>query len=69
LLVIKEVGKYTYQLDLPAIMDIHPIFHHSLFEPVRNNPHAGQTILAAEPLVIEGEPEYEVEKVLDSYIS
>jgi transposase InsO family protein len=31
--IIKEVRKYAYQLDLPATMDIHLVFHVSLLEP------------------------------------
>jgi hypothetical protein len=63
---VKEVGKYAYQLKLPLTMDIHPMFHISLLEPVHNDPLPGQVTPAPEPIIVEGEPEYEVEEVLDS---
>jgi hypothetical protein len=66
--VIKEVGKYAYQLDLPTTMDIHPVFHVSLLEPTRGDPMPGQQIPLPEPVIIDREPEYEVEDVVDSYI-
>jgi hypothetical protein len=64
--VIKEVGKYAYELNLPATMDVHPVFHVSLLEPVRDDPFPSQVTAPPGPIIIEGEPEYEVEEVLDS---
>jgi hypothetical protein len=49
-------------------MDIHPVFHVSLLDPVHQDPLPGQVIPAPEPVIVEGEPEYEVEEVLDSRI-
>jgi hypothetical protein len=49
-------------------MDIHPVFHVSLLDPVRQDPLPGQTIPTPEPVIVEGESEYEVEEVLDSRI-
>jgi hypothetical protein len=66
--IVKEVGKYTYQLQLPPTMDIYPVFHVSLLDPVRQDPLPGQVIPAPEPVIVEGELEYEVEEVLDSQI-
>jgi hypothetical protein len=62
------VGKYTYQLELPSTMDVHPVFHVSLLEPVYNDPLPGQLPPPPEPIIVEGEPEYEVEDILDSRI-
>jgi hypothetical protein len=64
--VIKEVGKYAYELNLPATMDVHPVFHVSLLEPVRDDCFPGQVATPPSPIIIEGEPEYKVEEVLDS---
>jgi hypothetical protein len=64
--VIKEVGKYAYELNLPATMDIHPILHVSLLEPVSNDPFPGQAVTPPGPIIVEGESKYEVEEVLDS---
>jgi hypothetical protein len=35
-------------------------------DPVRQDPLPGQVIPAPEPVIVEGEPEYEVEEVLNS---
>jgi hypothetical protein len=59
--VIKEVGKYTYELNLPATIDVYPIL-----EPVHDNPFPSYVATPPSPIIIEGEPEYEVEEVLDS---
>jgi hypothetical protein len=66
--VIKEVGKYAYQLDLPTTMDVHPVFHVSLLEPTRGDPLPGQHLPPPEPVVVDGESEYEVEEVVDSRV-
>jgi hypothetical protein len=62
---MKEVGKYTYQLEPLPIMDIHPTFNVSLLELVHNNCLPGKIILTPAPVIIEGKPEYEVVEVLD----
>jgi hypothetical protein len=49
-------------------MDIHPVFHISLLDHVHQDPLLGQVIPAPEPVIVEGEPEYEVEEVLNSQI-
>jgi hypothetical protein len=48
-------------------MNIYPIFYILLLEPVRNDPQPGQVTPAPEPIIVEGRPEYELEKVLDSH--
>jgi hypothetical protein len=49
-------------------MDIHLVFHVSLLDPVHQDPLPGQVIPAPEPVIVEGEPEYEVQEVLTSRI-
>jgi hypothetical protein len=44
------------------------VFHISLLEPICNDPLPGQTLPGLEYIMIEGELEYKVEEVLDSYI-
>jgi hypothetical protein len=48
------------------MMDVHPVFHVSLLEPVRDDSFPGQVATPPGPIIIEGEPEYQVEDVLDS---
>jgi hypothetical protein len=40
--IIKEVGKYAYKLKLPPMMNVHPVFHISLLEPICGDPMPGQ---------------------------
>jgi hypothetical protein len=49
-------------------MDIYTVFHISLLEPVPNDPLPGQITPAPGPIIVEGEPEYDVEEILNSCI-
>ena len=67
--VLARVGTSAYRLDLPTSLKIHPVFHVSLLEPHVGNPFPGRQIPPPPPLVVDGEPEYEVASVLDSRVS
>ena len=45
---------------------MHPVIHVSLFEPVVNNPLAGQKQPAPLPIIVDDNVEFEVEEILDS---
>jgi len=64
--VIEVLGPTTYQLDLPPTWKIHNAFHSALLTPYRETEEYGKNFM--EPLLelIEGEPEYKVEKILGS---
>lgn len=65
--VLERVGTHAYKLDLPSTMKIHPVFHVSLLEPCDSNPLPGQQQPTEPPaLVVNGEEEWEVERILDS---
>jgi hypothetical protein len=66
--IIKEVRKYAYQLDLPTTMDIHPVFYVSLLKPTHGDHMPGQRIPLPEPVIIDREPKYEVEDIVNSHI-
>jgi hypothetical protein len=66
--IIKEVRKYAYQLNLPTTMDVHLVFHIALLQPTHGDPMPGQQIPPPEPIIIDREPLYEVEDVVDSRI-
>jgi hypothetical protein len=64
---ISEVlGPYTYKLDLPESMLIHPVFNVDQLYLANDNPLPGQAQEPPPPVFIDGTPEHEVVGVLDS---
>ena len=59
---IERIGNLAYKLDLPETMRIHDVFHVSLLKPYYND---GRALPPPPPEVIEDEPEWEVERILD----
>src|SRR3979490_2799481 len=47
---------------------IHPIFHVSILEPLTPNDFPNRVSPPQPPITIDGEPKYEISKVLDSKI-
>ena len=68
--ILKVVGEsqMAFKLELPSQMRIHPVFHASLLEPYKGNTLPGHTQPAPLPIVVEGELEYVVDRILDSKI-
>lgn len=68
--VVKEVGKGAYKLKLPPSMKrLHPVFPVVKLELAKPDPISGRTVPhRPEPEVIDGEPEYAVDQILDSRI-
>lgn len=66
--VIKKViNPVAFELDLPASMRIHPVFHVSLLEPYRPSSLASrQQAVPPPPELILGEDAYVVSQILDS---
>ena len=67
--VIAQVGSHSFTLHLPDSMQaIHPVFHISMLEPTHGNTIL-ERIQSPLPLIkINGKPEYEIYKILDSKI-
>ncbi|TFY63254.1 hypothetical protein EVJ58_g3352, partial [Rhodofomes roseus] len=58
--------KDDYVLNLPPALKVHPVFHVDRLSPYKGNDVNGLLPQPPEPVVIDGEEEYEVETILDS---
>ena len=47
---------------------VHPVFHVSMFEPATSNTFSKRIQPAPAPVIIDGEPEYEISQIVDSKI-
>ena len=66
--ILKQVGKGAYALELNKGWRIHNVFHESLLEPYKPNTLDGRPQTLPTPEEIEGEVEYEVEKIVRNEI-
>ena len=64
--VTAALGKVTYQLQLPSTWRIHNVFHASLLSPYYEMGVHRVNYSEPTPDLIDGEPEWEVEAILDS---
>ncbi|MBW0508603.1 hypothetical protein O181_048318 [Austropuccinia psidii MF-1] len=65
--VIKKIGCHAYHLKLPQQWkSVHPVFHVSLLEPVKQSAIQNQHQLPPPPVLVEEQEEWEVAQVLDS---
>jgi len=64
--ILARIGTSAYKLDLPVSMRIPNTFHISLLKLYNNNKLPSQKSKPPPPIVIEGEPEYELEEIVDS---
>ena len=60
--VLERIGEVAYKLDLPATMRIHNVFHVSLLKSYHSDGRVQPPPLAD---IINGEPEWEVERILN----
>ena len=67
--VIVQPGTHLVMLWLPDnLCAIHPVFHVSMLEPTTPNTIPDRVQLPPSPLFIDGEPEFEIAKILDSKV-
>ena len=64
--VIEAVGPNAARLRLPETVRLHPVFHVSLLEHASDDPLPGQQSPPPPAVVVDGQEEWEVERVLDS---
>jgi len=62
--ITEVLGPTTYRLDLPPTWKIYNTFHGALLSPYQETEEHGANFTEPLPDLIEGEPEYEVEKIL-----
>lgn len=64
--VKRRVGELAYELKLPSDLKVHPVFHVSLLRAHRASTLPGRHPSEPAPIDVDGEEEYEVERILDS---
>jgi hypothetical protein len=57
----------NYRIELPTQWSIHPVFHTDLLTPYKETIMHGPNFTWPTPELIDGEEEYSVEKILDSW--
>ena len=62
--IINIISSTAYKLDLPNTLQIHPVFHVSVFKPYHAD-EFGRNQPPPPPIIINDEAEYEVELILD----
>jgi hypothetical protein len=64
--VVEAVGPSAVRLRLPDTVRLHPVFHVSLLEHAASDPFPGQVPPPTPAVIVDGEEEWEVERILDS---
>ena len=66
--ILEQRGNLAYKLQISDRWKIHPVFHVSLLEPYRTSIRPGREQPPMEPEEIDGDLEWEVEKIVKSEI-
>ncbi|MBW0463286.1 hypothetical protein O181_003001 [Austropuccinia psidii MF-1] len=65
--VLKKIGSHAYHLNLPSQWEsVHPVFHVSLLEPVKQSTIQNQHDFSPPPIIVEEQDKWQVAQVLDS---
>ena len=63
--IIKEISPVAYKIQLPVSWGIHDVFHASLLSPYTETAAHGPNFSRPPPDLIDGEEEYEVERIVN----
>ena len=66
--ILEKIGTRSYRLELDQRWRIHNVFHVSLLEPYKSSSDPQRTQLRPQPEEIEGEKEFEVERIVRSEV-
>ena len=64
--VVKKISDTVYELKLPPHMKCHPVFNIDLLTKEKPDRIPGRQSKEPTPVIIEGEPQYKVEKLINS---
>jgi hypothetical protein len=64
--VVERIGNLDFKLELPHYLKLHPVFHVNRLAPYRDN--GLDKPPPPDPVTVEGEEEYKVDKITDSHI-
>lgn len=64
--VIRKVSDLNYELELPSTIKIHPVFHVSLLTKVPTDTIPGRIQPPPPPIIIEGQEEHIIDRILDT---
>ena len=64
--VLEQLSEAVYRLEIPRHWKIHNVFHANLIMPYKETELHGPNFTRPPPDLIEGEQEFEVEKILDA---
>ena len=68
-MIISKPGTHSFMLRLPDSMcSVHPVFHVSQLKPCAPNTIPNRVQPLAPLIEVDGEPEYEIEEILDSKV-
>ena len=67
--IIAKAGSRSFTLRLPDnLRSVHPVFHVSMLEPETPNTIPNRIQPPPPPVIIDGEPEYEISEIVDSKV-
>ena len=66
--ILEKIGSRSYRLELDQRWKIHNVFHVSLLEPYKSSYDPQRTQIRPQPEEIEGEKEFEVERIMRSEV-